>query len=102
MEIIRRVENNVAYLEISGRIDTITSGCFQQQVTEVLGQELRELVLDFGKVDYISSAGLRGLLVIAKFAGRRDIPVIFTHVTGMVLEVLEMSGFDSFFMIKES
>lgn len=101
MEIIKHIEAEAVVLQVVGRVDTVTSGAFQAQALEVFKLPIRKLVLDCQKLEYISSAGLRALLVIAKSAGSRKAPVVLTHVNALVLEVLEMSGFDSFFTIQE-
>lgn len=101
MEIIKYIEDKKAVLQVVGRVDNVTSGSFQAQVLEVFDSPLRTMILDCQKLEYISSAGLRALLVIAKSAGSRKVSVVLTHVNALVLEVLEMSGFDSFFKIQE-
>lgn len=101
MEIIKHIEDKKAVLQVVGRVDTVTSSSFQAQVLEVFDSPLHTLILDCQRLEYISSAGLRALLVIAKSAGSRKVPVVLTHVNALVLEVLEMSGFDSFFTIQE-
>ena len=102
MEITKIIEHKTVLMKVSGRIDTLTSNDFQQQVLDVLGNPLGKLVLDCSGLEYISSSGLRALLVIAKLANCKETSIVLTHVNSMVLEVLEMSGFDSFFTISET
>lgn len=102
MEITKNFENDKVILNVSGRIDTVTSSDFQQQVLDVFDMSLQNLVLDCQNLEYISSSGLRALLVIAKLANCKDVEITLKNVNSMVLEVLEMSGFDSFFTIGEN
>lgn len=101
MEVIKNIEGSKAILQVVGRVDTVTSSAFQAQALEVFNSPIEKLTLDCQRLEYISSAGLRALLVIAKLAGSRQVTVALTHINALVLEVLEMSGFDSFFTIQE-
>lgn len=101
MEVIKNIEGGNAVLRVVGRVDTVTSSSFQAQVLEVFNSPLEQLTLDCEKLEYISSAGLRALLVIAKLADSKKVPVALARINALVLEVLEMSGFDSFFIIQE-
>lgn len=87
-------------LKIIGRLDTLTSDEFQNQVLAQLQDCKTEILLDCGEVEYLSSAGLRSLLIIAKAASRKNIPVVLCSLQHIVREVLEMSGFDSFFEVR--
>lgn len=99
MEIKSIEEQGRIILEVSGRIDTTTAGSFEKQVLPYL-QSGSELVLDCDQVEYISSAGLRSLLILAKVASARDSRIVLCRLSGLVREVLEISGFDSFFEVR--
>lgn len=99
MEIKSTEEQGRIILEISGRIDATTAGSFEEQVLQYL-QGSSELVLDCAQVEYISSAGLRSLLILAKTASGREIHIVLCRLSGLVREVLEISGFDSFFEVR--
>ncbi len=88
-------------LKVVGRIDTATCGEFQQQALAALENAGDRLVLELEGLDYISSAGLRSLLVLATCAQRKQTEVVLCNVQHLVREVLEMSGFDSFFTIQD-
>lgn len=70
----------------------------KKKITEILHKE-RTIILDCAGLEYISSAGLRALLLIAKSAERLSTRVCLTRLTPLVQEVLEISGFDSFFEV---
>jgi anti-sigma B factor antagonist len=82
-------------LELSGRLDALSAETAQQTILSQLGEETR-LVLDLHGVDYLSSAGIRVLLVAAKTIGRR--PDGFFAValpTPTVRRILCDSGLDA-------
>ena len=75
---------------LEGRLDTITSPDLEQALADLTG--VTHLVLDFEKITYISSAGLRVLLALQKRMGLHG-DMVVRHVDSMVMEILEMSGF---------
>ena len=72
------------------------------EITDVMNEKPERLVLDCAQLEYISSAGLRALLIIAKTAKSAGINVNLCALTDFVVDVLATSGFDSFFEIKGS
>ncbi len=66
--------------ELGGVIDAITSAT--------------ELVLDFGKVEYISSAGIRMLVAAHRKTKELDAGFSVIHVNSDVLNILSMTGLD--------
>jgi anti-anti-sigma factor len=81
-------------LTLAGRLDALAAEAAQQAILAQLGDDAR-LVLDLAGVDYLSSAGIRVLLVAAKTVGRR--PGGFFAVarpTPTVRRILSDSGLD--------
>lgn len=75
---------------LDGRLDTITSPDLEQALSDLDG--VTQLTLDFAKITYVSSAGLRVLLALQKRMARQG-GMVVRNVDKMVMEVLEMSGF---------
>ena len=90
MTIAKETSAKTLTVILDGRLDTITSPDLEQALTDLSGVE--HLVLDFEKISYISSAGLRVLLALQKRMGKQG-DMVVRHVDKMVMEVLEMSGF---------
>ena len=74
-----------------GRLDTITSPELEKALKESL-DGVSELTLDFEKLDYISSAGLRVLLTAQKTMNRQGSMKI-VHVCETIMEIFEVTGF---------
>ena len=92
MIIERTQKENELTLAISGRIDTTTSPELREEIAKVPDDTAR-LVLDFKDVTYISSAGLREILICRKrFPNER---MLVTNVSSEVNEIFEVTGFDS-------
>ena len=98
LNIKKTVENGKAVFALEGRLDTISTPELEKELKEVLGG-LSELTLDFEKLDYISSAGLRVLLTTHKaLFGRGEMKIL--HVNETVMEIFEVTGFTEILTIE--
>ena len=91
-------ENGRAIMKIEGRLDTTTAPELESAINGE-GEELKSLVLDFGGVDYISSAGLRVLLSAQKKMNAQG-SMELVKVNEAVMDVFEMTGFADILVIK--
>lgn len=91
---IKRIKRppNGAELRLEGRLDTTSAPAAQEAFLKV-AEECSELTLDFAALSYVSSAGLRALLVLQKQMNRTGGSLTLTHVSPAVMEVFEMTGF---------
>ena len=89
IEIKKSVDELV--LEITGRLDTITAPALDKTINENLG-EIKNLILDFKQLEYISSAGLRVLLSAQKKLQQNG-TMKLKNVREEVMEVFEITGF---------
>ena len=81
-------------LRLEGKLDTISAPVVQNELLRAT-EESRELILNFERVPYISSAGLRVLLTIQKQVKHLGGTLTVTKVVPAVLEVLRLTGFSS-------
>ena len=95
MEILKSVENGKAVLTPVGRLDTTTSPELEQVLTELL-PGLTELTMDFAQLEYISSAGLRVLLMAVTETGR----VMVLNASEAVKEIFETTGFNQMIEVR--
>jgi len=75
-----------------GRLDTGNAPQAEKLLVEIISAGEKRVVVDFSRTDYISSAGLRVLLQVAKLV-RRDGRVVLCNANEQIHEVLEISGF---------
>lgn len=87
----------VTVVDVMGRIDTTTSVDFQKQIVDVLKANGNDINLKCEGLEYISSSGLRALLVLAKTANSMRKKVTLSGTTPMVKKVITVSHFDAFF-----
>lgn len=92
-------EEEKIVLKVEGRIDTNTSVEFQQWVLKGF-QKTNSITVDFSDVEYVSSAGLRVILVGYKTAQSKGGMFILKNVRPNVMEVIEMTGFSRFLNIE--
>lgn len=83
-------------VSVSGRMDTLTAPEFEKAGTEWISEGCNDIVLDLADLEYISSAGLRSILAVAKRLLPTGGSFILCGMTGVVEEVFSISGFDSF------
>jgi anti-anti-sigma factor len=76
-----------------GRLDVETAREFEAILTATMDRRVRALALDLSELDYISSAGLRALLLAAKRTKAEATPFILFGLHPHVAKVLEVSGF---------
>jgi anti-sigma B factor antagonist len=95
MQIAQHESNGVTVLAISGRIDATVAELFKENLLAAIGDRPVRLLLDFGQVDFISSIGLRVLVVAAKRLAAVRGKLLFCCVEGPVREVFELAGFTS-------
>lgn len=74
-----------------GRIDSVTAPEFGKSIDDNIG-DIKELVIDFEKLDYISSAGLRVLLASQKSMNTKG-SMKLIHVGDVIMDVLNITGF---------
>ena len=99
MEIRTTKEAKATVVAITGRLDAVTAPEYEKKMQELIGGGDVCFVVDFEALEYISSAGLRVLLVIAKLLKAKSGQVRFAKVAGTVKEVFDISGFGSIFQI---
>ena len=85
-------------IEIVGRLDTSTAPDLDKTISEDIA-DTENLVLDFKKLEYISSAGLRALLSAQKKMQKLG-SMKLINVCEDVMEVFEMTGFTDILTIK--
>ena len=84
-------------IQIDGSIDSITSSELHKELSVLEIEKADEVELDFSRAHYISSAGLRELLVLQKRFGKKKLKI--RNADSNVLEILSVTGFDNIFDI---
>ncbi|MBE6385773.1 MAG: STAS domain-containing protein [Lentisphaeria bacterium] len=94
MEVKFNKQDSTLTVAISGNIDTVTAPELDTKLQENLSG-IKDLILDFAAVDYISSAGLRVILMANQQLEDADGTMTIKNANDDVRDVFEMTGFDS-------
>ena len=84
----------------TGRLDSLSAGELEKLVASRLDAGERRLVVDLAGVEYISSAGLRVLLMAAKRLKQPPAALVLCGMGPSVRTVLELTGFVPLFAIE--
>lgn len=85
-------------LSIEGRLDTTTAPQLEAELKDSL-DNVKNFVLDLGKLDYISSAGLRVILSTQKVMNKQG-KMAIKNVKESVMDVFEITGFTDILTIE--
>ncbi|MEO5335748.1 MAG: STAS domain-containing protein [Magnetospirillum sp. WYHS-4] len=99
MELRESNESGQVVVELNGRLDSNTCKPVEDRLVALLDGGTQALVLDFTGLEYISSAGLRVLLVTAKRMKAAQGRLSICAIRPEVREVFEISGFSKIFSI---
>ena len=83
--------NEKVIVKIEGRLDTITAPQLQNEINSI-SSDVKELVLDMEKLEYVSSAGLRVILLAQKKMSKIG-TLKLVSVCETIMEVFEITGF---------
>ena len=91
LNISKKIEDGKAVFALEGMLDTVTAPDLEKELKGSL-DGIQDLVMDFEKLEYISSAGLRVLLSAQKVMTKQGKMVII-HVNESIMEIFEVTGF---------
>lgn len=102
MQINCKNENGFLVISVSGRLDATTASNFESECTKWMEEGHLHMVFELSELLYISSAGLRSVLSMAKKLKKEGGSLSLCSLKGLVQEVIFVSGFDNFLPIHES
>jgi len=97
MDISREAYKRVTVITVTGRVDSSTADQFEAAVNDELKSGQRNLIFDLNEVDFLSSAGLRILVMSRKEAQKGGGVVRLAQPSDRVKETLEIAGLDVLF-----
>lgn len=86
-------------LKVSGRLDTLNAKPFEAKLLEAVKASEGAIVVDMAGVDYVSSSGLRALLVAGKAMSPHKRKLRLKGLQPQIQEVFDISGFSALFEI---
>jgi anti-sigma B factor antagonist len=99
MEITEEKQNDISIFRLNGRLDSNTSPEFEGKILETIENGTNKLIIDFGALEYISSAGLRVVNKTLRQLKPSEGKLVLCSMQDYVREVFEIAGFDTFIPI---
>jgi anti-sigma B factor antagonist len=87
-------------VRVDEKLDVVASKAFEAELLAKLEAAASVLYVDFSGCPYVSSAGLRAVLIAAKTARKADKRVVLVGMNPIVREVFKVSGFDRMLTIE--
>lgn len=102
MDLREEKVGEVTVVEVAGRVDSTTAPALGERLSASLEAPEVRVVLDLGRLEYISSAGFRILLLAAKRAEESGSRLVLCGVAGKVRQLFDLGGFLDLFAIVAS
>ena len=102
IDIVQEKKGDVLVLKLAGRLDATSSPVLEKKIFSLIEAENYKLLINFEKVEYLSSAGMRLLLSTTKKLKSKKGKIILCCAVDNVIEVIKMAGFDRILNIKET
>jgi anti-anti-sigma factor len=99
MEINERRVADILTLSVSGKLDTTSAKAFEETILGRIESGERRIIIDLAQLDYVSSTGLRVLLLANKRLNSANGRIALCSLRGSVREVFDIAGFSSIFSI---
>jgi anti-sigma B factor antagonist len=99
MEVTEELHGKTTVVIAKGRLDSNTSKILETRLTDLASVPAASLVVDLGQVDYVSSAGLRVLLIAVKKVKGGGGKLALCAIQPQVREVFDISGLSAVFAI---
>lgn len=90
-----------ALIEFAGELDTVAAQGLTDQLSPVTTDAGKAITIDFSKLEYISSAGMRILLQLNKNAMENGGSVSIVGMSEDILQIFQLIGFDKVFSINQ-
>ena len=102
MEMIEEKKGKALIIEMKGRFDSNSSPEVEKRILDNLKEGYQAIILDFNKLEYISSAGIRVLVHAAKEMEQEKMQLAIASVPKQIENVLYITGFLPYFQIFDS
>lgn len=102
MEITEEKTGNVLTVALDGRLDANTAKNVEERILKRIEEGHRQLVVDLARLDYISSVGLRVLMLAAKRLKGGNGSAVVCSLQPSIRQVFEIAGFHTLFRIYDS
>lgn len=86
-------------IKVEGRLDAPSSPSLERKINSLIEEGKHQILIDFSKVDYLSSAGLRLLLSATKKLKAKEGYLVLFSIPDEVMEIIKLAGFQKILTI---
>lgn len=101
MQIKSDISSKNIVISLIGRLDTITSPQLEEEINSFSLENIETVILNLKELEYISSAGLRVVLMIHKKMNKLGGQLKLINVNDMILNIFDMTGMSEFLNIQK-
>ena len=102
MDLTFERRGNVLGVRADGRLDATTVVAFEEALRDEIEPQDVAVIVDFRQLAFISSAGLRIVLMTAKLPGRQDTTLSLCALSDPVHEAFRVTGFDQLLRVPDT
>jgi len=95
VEIIEEIQDDISIYRLKGRLDSNTSKGLEERLFQTISDGSKRMIVDFKDLNYISSDGIRVILIATKAIKREEGQIMFCCMRDYVKEVFEIAGLGS-------
>ena len=95
-------EKNVKIVSVKGALDALSAPEFEQSLSAFIDEGDINFIVDFGELEFISSAGLRSILRIGQTLKTKQGQIRFCGLQEQAAKVFKISGFSSLIPVHQS
>ena len=95
MEIIAEIQDDINIYQLKGRLDSNTSQGLEEKLFQAISDGSKRMIVDFKDLNYISSDGIRVILICTKAIKREEGQIMLCCMRDYVKEVFEIAGLGS-------
>ncbi len=102
MELLESTQDGMCVLPVIGRVNSANAPQLGERLLALLDRGCRAIVIDLSRLEHLTSAGFRSLLIAEKQAGEANAAMVLCGLSGLTLELFEIGGFIDMFTIVSS
>ena len=99
MEVKINMQSSPVEVIIAGRVDTTRAAQLEKEISALIKSDANKIAIDFSGLEFISSAGLRQLLLLQKNITTKEGTLTITGLSPEVQEIFDITGFTKIFTI---
>jgi anti-anti-sigma factor len=95
---LEEIEHKIL-LRLDGRLDAATTPILERKINNLIDEKHYLVYLDFLRIDYLSSAGMRLLLSVSKKLKTKKGSLVLFAISEEVMEIIKLAGFERILLI---